>query len=156
MKNKINIRKAVISDAKHIQKLINGYASKNLMLPRSLNEIYEALRDFWVCEENKKIIACCALHVVGWESLSEIKSLAVARSHHKKGIGAALINTCLNEAKALEVKNVFVLTYVPRFFKKFGFKKISKAKLPHKIWSECYKCPKFPNCGEEALMKILK
>lgn len=153
--NTIKIRKARVSDAKHIQKLINGYAARDLMLARSLNEIYDSIRDFWVAEENKKIIACCALHVVGWNSLSEIKSLAVAKSKHKKGIGAELVQTCLDEARSMKLKYVFVLTYVARFFRKFGFKKISKAKLPHKIWSECYKCSKFPNCNEEALMKEL-
>ena len=155
MKNKTVLRKAVISDAQHIQKLINAYAAKNLMLARSLNEIYDSIRDFWVYEENKKIIACCALHVVGWESLSEVKSLAVAAARQKRGIGRTLVATCLKEAKDLKVKDVFVLTYVPRFFKKLGFKRIAKSKLPHKIWSECYKCPKFPHCGEEALIKKL-
>ena len=146
-------RKAAIHDAAQIQKLINAYASRNLMLMRSLSEIYETIRDFWVCEENKKIIACCALHVVGWESLSEIKSLAVSKTRHKRGIGRHLVETCLKEAKNLKVKHVFVLTNTPQFFRKLGFKRIAKAKLPHKIWTECYKCAQFPNCCEEALIK---
>ena len=147
------IRKASIRDARQIQELINVYASKNLMLFRSLNEIYEFIRDYWIYEENKKIIACCALHMVGWKSLSEIKSLAVAKKRQKKGIGKKLVEICLKEAKELKSKQVFALTYVPDFFRKLGFKRISKLKLPHKIWSECYKCPKFPKCNEEAMLK---
>ena len=151
-----NIRKANIADVNKIQSLINIYANKNLMLPRSLNEIYENLRDFWVFQENKKIIGCCGLHVIGWNNLAEIKSLAVLKTKQKKGIGRLLVESCLREAKDLKIKKVFALTYIPDFFKRFGFKKISKSKLPHKIWIECCKCPKFPNCHEEALLKIIK
>lgn len=147
------LRKATIDDAKQIQALINAYASKDLMIARSLNEIYENIRDFWVYEDNKKIIACCALGVVGWENLAEIKSLAVAKTKQNRGIGSKLVKTCLREAKQLRIKNVFVLTYLPEFFNKLKFRKISKSKLPHKIWSECCNCPKFPDCQEEALIR---
>ena len=151
----MNIRKANINDAKKIQFLINVYAEKDLMLPRSLNEIYENIRDFWVCEQKNKIIGSCALHPVGWENMAEIKSLAVLRNNQRKGIGRTLVNNCIEEAKVLKIKNLFVLTYVPKFFKQLGFKKISKSKLPHKIWADCYKCHKFPNCNEEALIKSI-
>jgi len=147
------LRKAEINDAKQMHSLINYYAAKNLMLSHSLNEIYENIRDFWVYKEGRKIIGCCGLHIVGWENLAEIKSLAVDKRRQKKEIGKNMVDKCLKEAKELNVKNIFVLTYVPNFFKKFGFKKISKRKLPHKVWTECYKCPKFPNCDEEALIK---
>ncbi|MDD5618569.1 MAG: N-acetyltransferase [Candidatus Omnitrophica bacterium] len=148
-----NIRKAKISDAKQIQNLINFYAVKDLMISRSLNEIYENIRDFWVCEEKRRIVGCCGLHIVGWENLAEIKSLAVEKTKHKKGIGKRLAEICLREAKDLKLKKVFALTYSPGFFKKLGFKKISKSKLPHKIWAECCNCPKFPGCEEEAVIK---
>jgi len=147
------IRKAKINDAKQMHSLINYYAAKNLMLSHSLNEIYENIRDFWVYKEGRKIIGCCGPHIVGWENLAEIKSLAVDKRRQKKEIGKNMVDNCLKEAKELNVKNIFVLTYAPNFFKKFGFKKISKRKLPHKVWTECYKCPKFPNCDEEALIK---
>jgi amino-acid N-acetyltransferase len=149
------IRKAKINDAKQIQRLVNFYAIKDLMISRSLNEIYENIRDFWVCQENKKIIACSALHIIGWENLAEIKSLAVEKIKQKKGIGRSLVETCLKEAKALKLKKVFALTYSARFFKKMGFKKIPKSKLPHKIWAECCNCPKFPGCAEEAVIKSI-
>ena len=127
------IRKASIADAKRIQNLIHLWADKGKMLDRSLNYVYENIRDFWVCEEKRRIIGCCALHVVGWESLSEIKSLAVDPKHHGKGIAVSLVSSCLEEAKRLGLENVFALTFVASFFKKIGFKKISRSKLPHKI-----------------------
>jgi amino-acid N-acetyltransferase len=148
------IRKAQIKDIKPIQKLINGFAKKDLMLPRSLNELYENLRDFWVAEDKGRVAGCCALHV-SWEDLSEIKSLAVAKNRQNKGIGTQLVLTCLSEARKLGAKKVFVLTYKPQYFKNFGFKKVRHIDLPHKIWAECINCCKFPNCQEVALLKKL-
>ncbi len=144
------IRKATIQDIKDMQELINFYAKQDRMLPRSLNELYENIRDFFVYEEGGKILGCCALHIA-WEDLAEIKSLAVHESKHKKGIGGMLVKQALDDAKKLKVRRVFALTYEPLFFEKLGFKKIEHAELPHKIWSECIKCIKFPDCAENAL-----
>jgi len=151
------IRKARIQDAKTIHKLINGFAKKDLMMPRSLNEIYETVRDFWVgCDKKGGVIGCAALHIVGWNDLAELKSLAVARRQQKKGLGSLLVQTCLEEAADLEVGSVFALTYRPKFFRRFGFGIIPKSRLPHKVWAECCNCPKFPDCGEIAVMKKIK
>jgi len=148
------IRKARIEDIKQIQNLINSFAKKDLMLPRSLNELYENLRDFWVIELNKKIIGCAALHI-SWDDLAEIKSLAVARDKQKKGFGGELISASLSEAKQLGAKRAFVLTYKPDYFKRFGFSRVKNSALPHKVWAECINCCKFPNCQEIALIKKL-
>ncbi|MBM3245868.1 MAG: N-acetyltransferase [Candidatus Omnitrophica bacterium] len=146
------IRKAEIKDISQIQALINGFAKQDLMLPRSLNELYENIRDFWAIEESRKVIGCCALHI-SWGDLVEIKSLAVRRDKQKKGLGAVLVATCLEEAGKIGAKKIFVLTYKPDYFKKFGFKKIKNSQLPHKIWAECINCPKFPNCQEIAMLR---
>jgi amino-acid N-acetyltransferase len=144
------IRKATIEDIKDMQELINFYAKQDRMLPRSLNELYENIRDFFVYEEAGKILGCCALHIA-WENLAEVKCLAVEESSQKKGIGVMLVKQALEDAKKLKVKRVFALTYAPLFFEKLGFKRIEHAELPHKIWSECIKCIKFPDCEEIAL-----
>ncbi len=148
------IRKAIIADIKQIQNLINTFAKQDLMLARSLSELYENLRDFWTVQYNKKIIGCCALHI-SWDDLAEIKSLAVEKRFQGRGIGKRLVDSSLNEARQLGAKRIFVLTYKPDFFKKFGFKIIKNADLPNKIWAECIKCPKFPDCKEIALLKDL-
>ena len=148
------IRKAKIKDIGQIQKLINGFARQDVMLPRSLNELYETIRDFWVTEENNRIIGCAALHI-SWESLAEIKSLAVVKSRQGTGRGRELVSACLEEAGRLGAKKIFVLTFQPGFFKKLGFKKIKHAQLPHKIWAECINCCKFPDCREVALLITL-
>lgn len=146
------IRKATVEDVKNIQKLINYYAKRDKMLPRSLNEIYENIRDFFVYAEGGKIYGCCALHI-DWEDLAEIKSLAVAKVRTGRGIGKKLLDSCLKEAKTLKVSKIFALTYVPDFFEVSGFELIDRKELPHKIWSECIKCVYFPNCKEIAVMK---
>ena len=146
------IRKANVNDVKKIQKLINYYARRDRMLPRSLNELYENIRNFFVYSEGKKVYGCCALSI-DWEDLAEIKSLAVAPSKTGRDIGSKLLKSCLKDAKALKIKKIFALTYIPEFFERFGFRKVSKRKLPHKIWNECIKCVYFPRCKEIAMMK---
>lgn len=150
----MTIRKARIEDIKEMQALINYFAKKELMLARSLNELYENLRDYWVAEDRNKIIGCCALHV-SWDDLAEIKSLAVAANKQNKGIGRELVSACLEEADQLGAKRIFVLTYKDKFFGKFGFKRVKNASLPHKVWAECINCCKFPNCQEVAMIKQL-
>ena len=148
------IRKAKVGDIKRIQELINYFAGQDLMLPRSLNILYENLRDFFVCEDKNKIVGCSALHI-SWDDLAEIKSLAVTRNYQNKGIGRKLAEACILEAKEIGAGRVFVLTYAPDFFKKLGFRQTAHNKLPHKIWAECINCPKFPDCRETALVKKL-
>lgn len=154
MRPDITVRKARIKDIKEIQKIINFFAQKDLMLARSLNELYENLRDFWVAEAKHKILGCCALHI-SWDDLVEIKSLAVRPEYHRKGLGYKLVSMCLKEAKLLQAKKVFVLTYKPEYFRQYGFRRIEHAKLPHKIWAECINCSKFPDCQETAMLKII-
>lgn len=146
-----NVRKARITDAERIQFLINEYAKQGLMLPRSLHSIYESIRDFWVYEENGEVIGTCALSIF-WDNLAEIRSLAVSPEHTHRGIGTALVKMALREAKELGINRVFTLTYQVEFFKKLGFKEISKETLPQKIWRDCINCVKFPNCDEIAML----
>lgn len=144
------IEKARISDAPQIHKMVNRFATEGKMLPRSLAEIYENIRDYFVVHENNKVVACVALHV-SWEDLAEVKSLAVTEEHQKQGVGEEIVAACIKEATELGIPTVFCLTYVPNFFAKCGFEMVDKKELPHKVWGECYRCPKFPDCDESAL-----
>ena len=145
------IRKATLTDVKAIQSLVNQYADSGQMLPRTLNELYEHLRDFHVYEENGELIGVCALHV-SWDGLAEIRSLAVRRDQTKRGIGSSLVQQCLSEAASIQVARVFVLTYQDVFFRRLGFSDVDKKELPHKIWTDCLNCIKFPNCDESSLI----
>ena len=150
----MKIRKAKISDLKQAQKLVNDYAKREQMIPRSLNELYETVRDFIVCELNGNVCGVCALHIM-WEDLAEIPSLAVDQKYQKIGIGKNLVKQCLKEAKVLGIKRVFALTYHPEIFKKIGFVDTDKSSLPQKIWGDCLRCPRFPECDEHAVIIYL-
>lgn len=146
------IRKAKIADTKEIQRLINHFAKEGTLLPRSLSEIYDNLRDFFIYEgQDHHIGGVCALHIC-WEDLAEIRSLAVAEGERERGIGRKLVKACLEEARQLGVSQVFLLTYIPPYFERAGFRLVEKSTLPHKIWSDCIRCVKFPNCDETAMM----
>jgi amino-acid N-acetyltransferase len=148
----MKVEKAKIDDAQRIHELVNSFADKGEMLPRALSEIYENLRDFFVVrDKNSKLIGCVALHI-NWADLAEVKSLAVSEDKQAKGLGSVLIKACLDEAKALGIPTVFCLSYKPAFFEKYNFRRVDKMELPRKVWSECYSCPKFPDCDEVALI----
>jgi len=148
-------RQALMKDAYQIKNLVNGFAREGAMLPVSLNQVYDRLRDFHVFVDAKdRVIACGALKII-WTDLGEIRSLAVKPSLRKKGLGKIMVSRLLEEAAGLGMKRVFVLTYVPAFFESLGFVRVPKTKLPHKIWVDCINCPKFPRCDEVPLMKEL-
>ena len=146
------IRKAKLSDVKAIQQLIKLYSTRGNVLPRSLSDLYDHLRDFFVSVRNRKVVGVCALHIC-WDDLAEIRSLVVAEEARHKGIGVKLVKACLEESKQLGVKKVFALTYEPEFFGTLGFRKVDKTVLPHKIWTDCLNCVKFPDCDEEAMLR---
>ncbi len=145
------LRKATIEDVEKIYKIINDFAAKNVMLPRSLSELYENIRDFFVFIQDGTLVGCAALHIF-WKDLAEIKSVTVVETCQRSGIGKKLVRVCIREARKLRIAKMFVLTYVPEFFEKCGFRRVEKETLPHKIWSECVKCHKFPDCGEIPLI----
>ena len=145
------IRKARMADVKAIQKLIADYARKGDMLPRSLSDIYENLRDYFVYEDDGEVVGSAAIHIM-WEDLAEVRSLAVREGRMRRGVGTQLVEACISEAIVLGIARVFALTYKPEFFERLGFHRVDKAELPHKIWTDCLKCAKFPDCDEIALV----
>ena len=149
----MSIRKAKITDIREIQKLIEYSAKKGEMLPRSLAELYDNLRDYYVFPEGGQgaIIGTCAMHIC-WEDLAEVRSLVVREDYRRRGIGSKLVEACLSEAISLGLYRIFALTYQPDFFRRHGFKVVDKAVLPHKIWADCIKCVKFPECDEIAVL----
>ena len=152
------IRNARMGDIKEIYNLLQYFADKDLLLGRSLSSLYDQLKDFSVYvekdednQDQEKLVGVCAFHIC-WDNLAEIRSLAVAEGHQGKGVGQQLVDKALTEADSYGITKVFTLTYQPEFFRKLGFKDIDKAELPHKVWSDCINCSKFPDCNEEALI----
>lgn len=148
----LKVRKAVVRDGEDISKIIEPYANQAIMLKRPVSEVYFMLRDFLICEdENGKVLGVSAIHIYD-DELAEVRSFAVKENHVKEGVGTMLLNANIEEARELGVKKVFVLTYEPGYFKKFGFKEVDKEELPQKVWRDCISCTKFPHCDETALV----
>jgi amino-acid N-acetyltransferase len=173
MSENIQAVKAQIHDAQAIHDLINFYAQRGDMLPRTMGEVYENLRDFFVVRgdlaparsleatpsaepdaaattELGTFMGCIALHIV-WSDLAEIKSLAVPEDVQARGVGSLLVRAAVDEARRIGLARVFALTYRPAFFERLGFVQADVMTLPRKVWNECYRCPKFPSCNEIAL-----
>lgn len=149
------LRKARIGDVKTIHRLINMSARKGEMLSRSLMDIYHSLRDFFVYydEDESLVIGVCAMNII-WENLAEIRSVYVDQNYRKRGIGKQLVEACISEAITLELYRIFSLTDKKEFFAKLGFKEVDRSTLPQKIWSDCFRCPKYPDYCDEVAMVI--
>jgi amino-acid N-acetyltransferase len=146
------IRKARIDDAKAIHKLLSEYAEAGKMLSRSLADIYQTIRSFYVYEDEGEVVGISCLQI-WWADLAEVRSLAVSASQAGKGLGRDLVEACVREARDLGITRVFALTYQKEFFARMGFEVIEKNELPQKIWGDCMQCPKFPDCDEIAMAK---
>ena len=151
----IVIQKAKVRDVEEILELVNAFAAMNLMLPRGPQYLYENIRDLFVVRDGDEVIGYAAHHIF-WSDLTEIRAVAVAREKQNQGAGALLVDACLEEARGLGVETVFCLTYKPQFFEKLGFRLVDRGELPRKVWGECLRCPKFPDCDEVALVYQVK
>lgn len=152
--SRFELRKARIGDVPQIHTLVNSFAGRGEMLGRSRSELYEGIRDFFVVDDAGVILGCSALHI-NWEDLAEVRSLAVTPDHQGKGMGRRLVEACVEEARSLGIGRVYALTYRAGFFEGLGFKKVPKETLPQKVWGDCLKCPQFPNCDEDAVIREL-
>ncbi len=147
----VRIERATVHDARDICALINVWAAQGQMLPRTLGETYENIRDFFVVREGGRLVGCAALHIT-WSDLAELKSLAVDEQRQSSGYGRALAEACVAEGRALGLQRLFALTYRPGFFERLGWEQADVMSLPRKVWNECYRCPKFPGCEEIAMV----
>jgi amino-acid N-acetyltransferase len=151
----IEVRKAAMSDIPQLLELINGYARKGIMLPRTEFEMSENMRDFMVAFEGNQLVGCGALHFYS-PILGEVRSLAVAESHKTNGIGRMIVDSLVYEAKLYGLDAVFAFTYVPGFFSRLGFNEVERGELPLKAWKDCLRCPKFHSCDEIGVLRVLR
>src|SRR5579885_2207210 len=151
----IEVRKASMQDIPALLELINGYAAKGILLPRTEFELSEHMRDFSVAYAGGKPAGCGALHFYS-PTMGEIRSLAVADNFKTHGIGRLIVDALVYEAKMYGLDAVFAFTYVPGFFSKVGFNEVERGELPLKAWKDCLRCPKFHSCDEIAVLRILR
>jgi amino-acid N-acetyltransferase len=150
----IDIRRARTSDGVQIHALINHFASKQLMLPRTLLSIYENIRDFYVAVEGGRLLGCSALHFT-WGDMAEVRSLAVDEEAGSRGIGRALVEANIVDAREHNLVQVYAFTYVTDFFAKLGFRVVPHESMPRKVWMDCINCHKFNCCDEVAMVMDL-
>jgi amino-acid N-acetyltransferase len=135
--------------------MINISAGKGEVLPRALMDIYGSLRDFFVYvdEETVTIAGICAMNII-WENLAEVRSLYVEEGYRNRGIGRNLVEACISEAITLQLYRIFTLTYKKDFFVHLGFKEVERSSLSEKIFSDCFRCSKYPDYCDEVAMVI--
>ena len=142
------IRKAKIAEVPEIRRFLAEFSQDGGILPRTLADLYGQLRDYYVYREDPgPILGLAALHIC-WAGLGEIRSVAVVPSHRRRGIASALVSTCLTEARAIGLSEIFLLTLRPEFFQRFGFQVVSREDLLPIVWADCVNCVKFPDCDE--------
>jgi amino-acid N-acetyltransferase len=150
----VRVRKAAMRDIHPILDLINSYAAKGIMLPRTEFDLSENIRDFSVAYSGDRLVGCGALHFYS-PVMGEVRSLAVAPEDRTHGIGMLLVESLVREADAYSLDAIFAFTYVPEFFAKMGFQEVERGELPLKAWKDCLRCPKFNSCDEIAVVRIL-
>lgn len=148
------IRHADVRDVPALGKIINNCAEYGQMLHRSLEYLYENVRDFHVATDGSAIVGVCGLKVV-WANLAEVYALAVAPQQRGKGLGLRLVESCCDEARNLGIARLMTLTYEQLFFSKLGFEILDRQQLPLKVWNECVGCSKNQNCDEIAMLRVL-
>jgi amino-acid N-acetyltransferase len=142
------IRKAKIHEVPEIRRFLAEFSQDGGILPRTLADLYSQLRDYYVYREDQgPLLGIAALHIC-WAGLGEIRSVAVAPTHQRRGIASRLVATCLAEAHALGLSEIFLLTLAPDFFQRFGFRVVSREDLLPIVWADCVNCVKFPDCDE--------
>jgi amino-acid N-acetyltransferase len=150
----LTCRKAGMSDIGPLLTLINGYAAKGIMLPRTEFEISENIRDFSVILAGERLAGCGALHFYT-PVAGEVRSVAVDEAWKTHGVGRRIVEALVEEARQYSLQMVFAFTYVPDFFRKLGFEEVERGALPLKAWKDCLRCPKFQCCDEIAMVRTL-
>jgi len=148
----MHARNAKLPDAFAIEQLIHVHVGDGTLLPRSLAEICENIRDFIVVENEGEIVGCGALHLYGMH-LAEIRSITVTNKSEGKGAGRVLIDALMKEAQKQSVTCVCLFTRIPTFFAKMGFREVEKEALPDKALKDCIRCPRQNACDEIAMYK---
>jgi amino-acid N-acetyltransferase len=150
----VQCRRAKIQDVESLYKLIQMYAEKGIMLPRSKDMLIELIDTFVVAIVEGQIVGCGSLSKLG-QDLVEVRSLGISDGFKGLGLGRKLVDQLIEEARLQKVSKVMALTYEVAFFEKIGFSVVPKHIFPEKVWRDCVNCPKQYCCDEIAVMRRL-
>jgi len=149
------VRPAWVDDLPGLRALIEYYAAKGILLPRSEDDLRLSLGDFRVISADDRVLGCAVLHYYT-PRVAEVRSLAVAPGERGGGWGRRLVEALLEEARSKDLEMVFALTYEVAFFERLGFTRIDRGEIPWKAWKDCWVCPKRDCCDETAVAYRLK
>lgn len=151
----VEIRRARVSDVNQIHELINVYSEQKILLPRTVESLYQNIQSIFVAELDDRVVGSASLSILDKE-LAEIRSLVVDPNVEKKGIGRLLVEEVVAETRRIGIQKLISLTYQVKFFEKCGFEVTVKDTMPQKVWKDCINCPKMPSCDEVAMVYITK
>lgn len=148
----IIIRRARVNDVPRLYDMINYFAVQGDMLPKTLDTLYNRIREFKVAEADGEVVASAALKIT-WKDLAEVTSAVVHPDFRGRSLGRKVVETLIDEAREVGIPTIFALTLQVGFFSRIGFREIPMHHLPHKIWQDCDICFKRDRCDEIAMIK---
>ena len=151
----IEITKPAEGDIAGLTEMINEYAKRGDLLPRSEEHVRATLPDWLIGKDGDQVIAIGSLLMYG-PKLAEVRSLAVSDEVQGTGTGRRLVAGLLDMAKEREVPRVFALTRAVKFFERVGFEITVKENFPEKVWNDCSICPVKDACDETAVQVYLE
>ena len=147
----VSVRPAVLADVPAIAELVGGFAQRGLILPRSEAAIRGNLTSWIVAAAPSRIVGCGSL-VPYADDLAEVRSLAVAPSAQRQGLGTAMVHALIELGQELGFNRLFALTRRVPFFERLGFVPAEVAWFPEKVWRDCAMCPLIDRCDEHAVV----
>ena len=148
----IQLMQATPEDIPAMLRLLDSYAQKQLVLPRTAADLQQNIQNFIVAHDGARLAGVAALRPYG-DGFFEVRSLAVAHGYKNVGVGTRLVNALLEKARSIQppAVKVFALTKRPHLFLRIGFRLALRERFPAKIWTDCLMCPKYNNCDETAV-----
>lgn len=131
----LSVRPARTADVAMIRDLVDTYAPDRRLLGKATVQLYEDVQEFVVAEAAGQVIGCGALHVM-WEDLAEIRTVAVRPEALGQGVGRAVVDQLIADARALGVRRLFCLTFAVEFFQRMGFAPISGTPITSEVYAE--------------------
>ncbi len=150
----ILLRRARSADVPLLHELLDGYARQGLLLPRTPEQIARRIREFTVAVDAHGIAGCGALRLYT-RGLAEVVALAVAQRAQGQGVGGAVVEAIVDEARTRGVRRLFALTLRERFFNRLGFQSRPMVEMPEKLAADCASCPRREACNEILVLREL-
>lgn len=146
------IRPATLADVPALERLIAPFVATGDLLPRSNYDLCRHIKEYIVVPDGRgELLACGSLKIYS-RTLAEIAAIAVRPDQQGRGLGKAVVEALVAEARRLGLTEVLGLTRKPAFFARLGFSSADKSHFPLKVWADCTRCPRRDCCDETAVI----